>query len=773
MRKAPAFRAPRPPNPTVKRECRLQRPVVPPPHEPTTGPGTTQDAASATSRPSADEQDLAPRPRRTELTAFEVTLLVDELQSLVGGHLDKAYQPTREEVLLRFRAPEVGRRDLFVRRGSFACLTEHPPENPTHPPGFAMALRKHVCGGKVTAVEQHGFDRVLTVSVQKHEGIWRIVIELFGDGNVVAVRPDGRIFMPLVTEHWGHRTIRAGTPYETPPARADPLTFDRDAFIAHAKKGNRDLVRALAIECNLGGPTAEEVLLRAGLDKAAPIETVDEDALGAAFDEWDALRTEATEGSATAHLLYEEDRAVDFSGFASTRLAREAGSDGTKRLEAVPSLSLALDRLFLAGRRAAERVEAVEEVDERRTKLERQRAAQEAAITKFDEEAAEKVREGETIFAHYAIVERILETIRAARREHDWKEIEARLEAGAKAGNEDADRVVALRPKEGRVVLRLEDMEGVARKVPVDIRLSVGENAEAAYDRAKKAREKLAGAKEALASTLERMAAAESDLEEAHAAVDEAMERTRVVVTPNRHFWFESFRWFFASTGHLVVAGRDAATNDRVVKKHLEEGDRYVHADLHGAPSTVVKADGESAPEPALEEAAQAAVTWSRAFGRFGGGDAYWVRPQQVSKTPQAGEFLARGAFIVRGERDWFRKLPLEASIGLVWLDASGRPTDPPEDAENPGTKRAKIMAGAPRAVHAWTDTWVDLVAGETKRKDMVQRLARILRAHPDTLDRALPVGDLMVKASKGVPEHAVHGRPEPDEEEPGEGEAA
>ena len=40
---------------------------------------------------------------------------------------------------------------------------------------------------------------------------------------------------------------------------------------------------------------------------------------------------------------------------------------------------------------------------------------------------------------------------------------------------------------------------------------------------------------------------------------------------------------------HLMVGGRDAKGNDSIVKKHLKADDRYVHADLHGAPSCAMK----------------------------------------------------------------------------------------------------------------------------------------------------------------------------------------
>src|SRR5439155_313571 len=106
----------------------------------------------------------------------------------------------------------------------------------------------------------------------------------------------------------------------------------------------------------------------------------------------------------------------------------------------------------------------------------------------------------------------------------------------------------------------------------------------------------------------------------------------------------EAYRWTFSADGLLILGGRDARTNDQLVKKHLKEGDRYAHADIHGAPSTVIK-DGARAPETTLREACEFALAYSKAWSAgLASGSAFWVLPEQVSKQAESGEFLPRGA---------------------------------------------------------------------------------------------------------------------------------
>lgn len=77
---------------------------------------------------------------------------------------------------------------------------------------------------------------------------------------------------------------------------------------------------------------------------------------------------------------------------------------------------------------------------------------------------------------------------------------------------------------------------------------------------------------------------------------------------------FEKFLWFISSENYLVIAGRDQQQNEMIVKRYLRagndlwyhkkfktelvylltctfawSGDIYVHADLHGATSCVIK----------------------------------------------------------------------------------------------------------------------------------------------------------------------------------------
>ena len=48
--------------------------------------------------------------------------------------------------------------------------------------------------------------------------------------------------------------------------------------------------------------------------------------------------------------------------------------------------------------------------------------------------------------------------------------------------------------------------------------------------------------------------------------------------------WYEKFHWFFSSEGFLCVGGKDATSNEVIIKKHLEKNDLVLHTDMAGSP---------------------------------------------------------------------------------------------------------------------------------------------------------------------------------------------
>jgi hypothetical protein len=145
------------------------------------------------------------------------------------------------------------------------------------------------------------------------------------------------------------------------------------------------------------------------------------------------------------------------------------------------------------------------------------------------------------------------------------------------------------------------------------------------------------------------------------------------VLSKRKSFWFEKFNWFISSDSFLVIAGRDLQQNELLVKRYLKEGDIYVHADMHGAASVVIKNRRNedkrllSIPEKTLSEAGTMSLCHSRAWESKILTSAWWVYASQVSKTAPSGEYLSTGSFVVRGKKNFLPPSQLIYGFGFLF----------------------------------------------------------------------------------------------------------
>ena len=634
----------------------------------------------------------------SNVDVFAVTSELNEM--LRGARVDKAYQPLRDTVIIRFHVPGEGRVDVVMQAGVRIHRTNYPPQNPKVPPSFPMLLRKHLKGGVVREVRQHGFDRIVEITVEKDQE-YTLMVELFAKGNIILLNQEREIILPLKRKTWSDRRIASREIYEYPPSRGiNPLDHDPSELEDILMNSGADLIRTLARN-GFGGLYAEEIVLRAGLDKNTPCSNLTPDDIrkidAAIYETFKPLR----ELDLKPHIIGDGEDVLPielrvYSG--RERRYFESFNDAADEF---------FSSIFREEIRRAHEEEWEREVDRFRKRLRIQRET----LEKFKKTIEVSTRRGDLLYANYSLVEEVLATIRRAREKYSWDEIKNIIADARKRGLPEASNITEI-DRMGNITIFLD-----GEPVRIDSKLGVPENAEVYYEKAKKAKRKIKGVMTAIEKT-------EKEIERIEKKRDDAL---RNIMVPRRRVkrklrWFEKFRWFVSSDGFLVIGGRDAGTNEMVVKKHMEPQDIYLHSDIHGAPSVVIKTEGRDVPETTIQEAAVFAASFSSAWTRgFTSLDVYWVHPEQVSKTPRSGEFVARGAFIIRGSRNYLRGVPLKIAIGVV--DYEGE----------------RIMSGPPSAVKRMTEKFVTVKPGYTKK----EALAKAIKSRVDD-ENLFPLEDFI-----------------------------
>lgn len=209
---------------------------------------------------------------------------------------------------------------------------------------------------------------------------------------------------------------------------------------------------------------------------------------------------------------------------------------------------------------------------------------------------------------------------------------------------------------------------GKDQRLLVDINLGISPwgNAREYYD------EKKSAAAKQVKTTKQSEMALKSAEQKIAAELRKGLKHEKPVLQPIRkEHWFEKFDWFISSDGYLVLAGSDAQQNEILYRRYLKKGDVYLHADLNGASSVIIKNNPSTpdAPIPpsTLSQAGTMAVCTSSAWDSKAGMSAYWVTAEQVSKSAPSGEYLPPGVFTIDGKKNFLPAAQLVLGFGLMF----------------------------------------------------------------------------------------------------------
>jgi predicted ribosome quality control (RQC) complex YloA/Tae2 family protein len=646
---------------------------------------------------------------KKDFTSFDLYAMVHELKDkLVDARVNNVYQLDSKTLLFKLHKVNEPPIRLVLEAGRRMHLTSYSLEKPQSPPAFCMTLRKYLPGAWISNVEQYEFERIVTFQFRAKEVTLRLVLELFGEGNIILTEENGKILQALVYKRMRDRNIIRNEVYQLPPSNAkNPFKVTKEDLTVGLKAaGGAEVVRAVVRFLGIGGIYAEELLLRANIDKTKHCTELTETEIEAVFIALQGLLSAVSGLKLEPNIIL--DDAGGFLDVAPIRLKRYQNF----KLQSFGSFNEALDEFYVrvtAAEKAAAGVD-ISQIKGEAERLKRMVTEQEQALVEDCRKMARDKQVGDTIYAHFGELQVLLDKFSATWKEGKNLSVVALEVAEAKKTSHVPE--VFFESFDGRnlaVNIRVEDLP-----FSLSLRESLYENANDFYDKGKRAKQKMAAVSVALEDSRKKLSVLEKQLSKVEAlktaAPAEAIEEltTRRVQTKE---WFEKFRWFTSSEGFLVVAGKDVVSNEVLVKKYTDAYDVVFHAEIVGAPFAVVKTEGKQPGEKTLREAAEFAAAFSRAWREsMGSVDVYWVKPEQLTKSGPSGESVPHGAFVVAGKRNWMRGVPLGLAVGLV---------------ENEEEER--FIGGPLDAVKAKARVYVVLVPGDLEGKDFLKQLLRSL----------------------------------------------
>eukprot|EP00698_Gefionella_okellyi_P000468 TRINITY_DN10423_c0_g1_i1.p1 TRINITY_DN10423_c0_g1~~TRINITY_DN10423_c0_g1_i1.p1 ORF type:complete len:1065 (-),score=298.79 TRINITY_DN10423_c0_g1_i1:68-3262(-) len=632
---------------------------------------------------------------KARLSALDIGAVCANLrQTAVGLRVAQVYDINTKTYIIKLSKPD-HKCLLLIESGIRFHRTVYTRDKSVIPSTFTIKLRKHLRTKRLVDVQQLGTDRVVDLTFGTGEVCNHVIIEFYASGNVILTDKDYQIMTLLRTHKYDDDTLIAvRQKYPIHICRVHERVSAEKLVEYLSKAGPKDtLKQAVGNKLEYGIPLFEHCLLEAGLSPTAKVSSLDFSpsseyipklvaALGPADDYMEQQLPVSNKG-------YVIKKKATTAPAGSADAPAEEADDGVlgrnthyddviplmlrqfRDLQSVefPTFDEALDEYFSkteAGKLDKARTQQESAAMKRVEVLKEDQRQRIAALQTVQEISELKAR---MIEDHHEEVDAIIYLIRVAVADSvDWEQMKRIVKERQRENHELFNMIHSLKLEESKIRLlltrNLEDEDEAtqpAEVVDIDINLSAHANARQYFDQRRQSAIKQ---QKTVNSTQHALKAAEAKAQKALKQV-KVMPGMALVRKP---MWFEKFHWFISSENFLVIAGRDMQQNEILVKRYLGKDDLYVHADLHGAATCIIKANGQTTVPPlTLAQAGCMSVCNSSAWDAKVVTSAWWVHAEQVSKTAPTGEYLPTGSFMIRGRKNYLPPNSLVMGFGIMF----------------------------------------------------------------------------------------------------------
>ena len=560
------------------------------------------------------------------LAGIELVYLVKDIGEKTSGYYaSNIWGINRNSLLFKLHHPT--KPDIMLMVSSIGMWITDKKIEPIEPNKMLRRLRSDLLRAKLTKIEQIGTERIAYFTFTNFEKEFTLIVEFFGDGNIILCNEERKILALLHSIDVRHRQLRVGLEYAPPPEDGvDVLNLTKESF--------RELFSTSGIRKTIGRGLGlpkkyvEEIIRLSGIDPKKPSNEVTNEEFEALYEIITSTLSKVTQGPHDPSVIIEDDvhdaYPIRFS-------------DDNLNAKKVDSFNEGLDIVF------------TEEILEKGKSL-------------FSSPADIKIESLEkTLTEQKNAINVVLEKSKTI------AEVANLLFTMTSAGQHDIRNEMitnSLKEKNAEIISEkgVPYMKINESKIQIDPDSSLPTIASKLFDESKKQ-------KGAVKSIEKLMKKTESKLEK----TIEKGEIAKGAVgfkEVRKKSWFERYRWFYTSDEVLAVGGRDSSSNSAIIRKYLEKNDKVFHAEVHGSPFFLLKGEDEELLPLSLEEVAHATVCFSRAWQISAYGmSSFWVNPDQVKKGAPTGQSMAKGAFMINGTRNFIKVSSLKLAVGIFKQD--------------------------------------------------------------------------------------------------------
>lgn len=629
-----------------------------------------------------------------EFSNFDVFAIVKELDLILNnGIILNVFEI--EDLLIIKISSNSGKKNLIVEKDTRINLTEYDYPIPSYPSQYISSIRKYLKNRRILKISQYEFDRIVIIELSDKEGkSWKFVIELFNKGNFLLLDGENIIKIAKKYKKFRDRDLLANKEYKFPKSQGTNfLTINKTEFIELFKNSEEQIVRELSRKIHISGLYSEEICHSANIKKKLLGKNLSKVEYENLYDSFKKLRNQLLFGDINANIIFDEHgKQISVVPFEI---------DILKEFEkkSFNSFNAAVDEFFSKLDSGLLKNPKEEKFDDQINTQEKILKNQQEYLEELKEKKEKYYKIGEKIFANLNSLEKLKAVLMDAKKKgYSWEEINTKLKLAKLEnlnGSEFFEKVI---PSTNQLLIKIED-----KAVYIDLKKSLGENANSFYSKGKKAEKKLEGTIEAISKTQKKIDKLKLEKESLEVEIDFLIKK------PKKN-WYEKFRWFISSDGYLIIGGRDATSNEIIFKKYIDPEDLIFHTNFAGSPLVVVKnKESKNIPLSTIKETGDFVASFSRAWKEtWGVVDVFYVQPDQISKSPPSGEFIPKGSFIISGKKNFIKNAKTELTIGLKIVELKE------ESSKNHKLFYPKIISGPKNAINKQTENMITIIPSKS-----------------------------------------------------------
>ncbi|XP_025423052.1 nuclear export mediator factor NEMF homolog [Sipha flava] len=623
---------------------------------------------------------------KTRFSTLDIMCAVKEIQKYKGMRLQRVYDIDHKTYLFKFQRNDE-KCVLLLESGVRLHVTNYEWTKNDAPSSFSMKLRKHLSNKRLENLSQMGFDRIIDMQFGVGEAAYHVILELYDKGNIILADKDYvmiNILRPHTEDEKQKFFVKEVYPNDRPKIRLSPPSENELSHIFKTAKPSTNLKKFIfanfPICLDYGSCLLEHMLVSGGLSASTKI--------GTDFNIDTDLHKLINCFVIAENFL--DDLKNLKEGFIIKKIDKQVLPDGTiKELctnqeyhpflfaqhQSLPfatygSFNEAVDEFYSNLESQKYDVKCMQQEKGAVKKLQNITKDHEERLRKLQEAQDEDKIKAELITNNLDLVDNSIQFIRqAVAKQLHWDEI---LDMIRQLNFEDDGNTYAivknLKLNVNHITLELFDPYNEDQKNKDSGKLIDIDLGQSAYGNAKKY---YGSKKQSAIKEQKTIESSSSVLKMAEKKTKQTLKDMQVVASINKvrkTYWFEKFYWFISSENFLVIAGRDAHQNEVIVKRYMKPSDVYVHAGFSGATTVIIKNPTKQPVPPAtLNEAAVMAISYSVSWTmKINLQNAFWVKPEQVTKTAPTGEYLTTGSFMIRGKKNYLPATHL--ILGLSFL---------------------------------------------------------------------------------------------------------